>query len=302
MNLQHQINKRIHVLLKQTDNNAEIARIIIKEYNLSSNPDSLRKHVSNIRRSKEKPERTFSYEEEKDFVEVMSKGFKEEKPSKKEFDPTATTLLVGDLHEPFSHNDYLRFCKTVEKNFECTQVIFMGDVIDNHYSSFHPTDPDGLGGKDELNYAIKKLKAWHSAFPNATVLEGNHDRIVKRKLFDAGISSKWFKEYTEVLETPTWKFVDKIETKDILFTHGTGIGSMTGLYNKALHSRKSVVIGHIHSEAMIRYVDSKVFTMIVGCGIDNDAYAFEYNKAFPKPPIVSCGVLINGNKPIILTL
>ena len=75
----------------------------------------------------------------------------------------------------------------------------MGDVIDNHFSSYHETSPEAIGGKDELELAIKKLKRWYRAFPDAYVIIGNHDRVVFRKAQTGDIPSKWIKNYKEVL-------------------------------------------------------------------------------------------------------
>ena len=92
-------------------------------------------------------------------------------------------LVIGDLHEPFCLDGYLAHCKAVYAKHNCNKVIFIGDVIDNHYSSFHEPDPDGLGGGDELDLAIRRLSKWYKAFPVADVCIGNHDRIVTRKAF-----------------------------------------------------------------------------------------------------------------------
>ena len=54
-------------------------------------------------------------------------------------------LVIGDLHAPFELDGYFDFCKETYKNYNCNQVIFIGDIIDNHYSSFHTTDPDAWG-------------------------------------------------------------------------------------------------------------------------------------------------------------
>ena len=58
-------------------------------------------------------------------------------------------LVIGDIHAPFTLHGYLDFCKETYAIYNCNQVIFIGDIIDNHYSSFHTTDPDGMGGGDE---------------------------------------------------------------------------------------------------------------------------------------------------------
>ena len=76
-------------------------------------------------------------------------------------------LIIGDIHAPFSLDGYLEFCKDVYARNNLNQVIFIGDIIDNHYSSFHSTDPDGLGGADELDYAIHEVAKWRDAFPVA---------------------------------------------------------------------------------------------------------------------------------------
>ena len=74
-------------------------------------------------------------------------------------------LVVGDIHAPFNHPDYLEFCQDVYAKWNLNQVIFIGDIIDNHYASFHTTDPDGLGGGDELSLAIKAVSYTHLTLP-----------------------------------------------------------------------------------------------------------------------------------------
>ena len=57
-------------------------------------------------------------------------------------------LVIGDLHEPFCLDEYLDHCIETYEKHNCNQVVFIGDVIDNHYSSYHESDPDGMGGGD----------------------------------------------------------------------------------------------------------------------------------------------------------
>ena len=44
-------------------------------------------------------------------------------------------LVIGDLHEPFCLDRYLDFCIKQYKIYNCNQVIFIGDIIENHLSS-----------------------------------------------------------------------------------------------------------------------------------------------------------------------
>lgn len=85
---------------------------------------------------------------------------------------TRNVLVIGDLHEPFCIDGYLDFCIDQYDTYNCTEVVFIGDVIDNHYSSYHEASADGMGGLDELELAIKRIARWREAFPVATVVIG----------------------------------------------------------------------------------------------------------------------------------
>lgn len=210
-------------------------------------------------------------------------------------------LVIGDLHEPFCLDGYLQFCRTQQEMYNCGTVVFIGDVIDNHYSSYHETDPDGLSALDELEMAVRKIQRWYKVFPEAHVLIGNHDRLIARKAVTAGISSRWVRDYSEVLETPGWKFVEEFEFNDVTYIHGEG-GTARSKMKKEL---QSVVQGHLHSQAYIDYIVGKkfkIFGMQVGCGIDRESYAMAYGKAGPKP-VISCGVVLDrGELPIVIPM
>jgi hypothetical protein len=126
------------------------------------------------------------------------------------------------LHEPFCLDQYLYFCIEQYVRYNCTEVVFIGDIIDNHYSSYHETNADGMGGADELELAIKRIARWYDAFPEATIIVGNHDRMVMRKAQTSAIPSKWIKSYKEVLEVPGWSFVERYEKDGVQYIHGEG--------------------------------------------------------------------------------
>ena len=205
-------------------------------------------------------------------------------------------LVIGDIHEPFCLDGYLQHCKNIYKDFNCNKVVFIGDIIDSHYSSFHSTDPDGMSAKDELNLSIKKLRKWHKAFPKATVIIGNHDRIVARKALANGISAKWIKEYKDVLEVPTWNFKTDETIDNVLYVHGEGATAFT----KAKTLFQSVVAGHTHTKCYIEYMNN-IFGMQVGCGVDKDSYAMAYAKNY-APPQIACGVVLDGKLPILIKM
>ena len=201
-------------------------------------------------------------------------------------------LVIGDLHEPFCLDGYLKFCKQTAKEYDCNKIIFIGDVIDNHYSSYHETDADGLGGNDELRLAKKKLSKWYKAFPKAHVVIGNHDRLIMRKAQTGQIPTQWIKEYKEVLKTPLWKFVDRVVIDDVQYIHGeSGTARM-----KAKADMMSTVQGHLHTQCYTEWIVGakfRVFGTQVGCGIDHDSYAMAYAKRGKKPAI-GCVVVLEG--------
>jgi len=207
---------------------------------------------------------------------------------------TTRVLVIGDLHTPFEHKGYLAHCKAVAKTYKTTHTIFIGDIIDAHFSSYHETNPDGYGAGEELRLSIKKLGDWHKAFPNADVILGNHDRMAMRKVQTAGLSSKWLKGIDEVLETPSWSYHMRRIYDGVLYIHGEGVTART----KALRANKSVVQGHRHTEGYVWYNPTEgksLFGMQVGTGIDEEAYAFVYAKDQP-PPVLSCGVVLNSGQ------
>ena len=202
-------------------------------------------------------------------------------------------LVIGDLHEPFCLDGYFEFCKETYAKYNCNRVVFIGDVIDSHAGSYHEPDPDGMGGGDELDLAIKKLKKWHIEFPNSEVMIGNHDRIAYRKAFSGGIPKRWMKPFEEVLETPTWSYLESIVIDNTLYEHGEGGQALT----KAKNNMMSSVCGHTHTEAYVKWLvgrNFKVFAMQVGCGVDWETYAAAYAKNFKKQAI-GVGVVVGGH-------
>ena len=203
-------------------------------------------------------------------------------------------LVIGDLHEPFCLDGYLDFCKKVYAENNCNKVVFIGDIIDSHYSSYHETDSNALGGADELEKAISKLSRWYKAFPNADVTLGNHDRIIIRKAQTSNIPTKWIKEFGEVLETPKWRFVTDVYIDDVRYVHGDKSGKPRMATKRDM---VSTVSGHYHTDMYTEWMFGKtraIFGMAVGCGIDSKSYAMGYMQGGKKEAI-GVGVVIGGH-------
>lgn len=209
-------------------------------------------------------------------------------------------LVIGDLHAPFILEGYLEFCREQQEKYNCGTIVFIGDIIDGNSWSYHEHDADGMSVKTEVNRSIEQLKEWYQVFPEATVLLGNHDLLVARKAKTAGLSQMFIRDLGDILQAPkTWNFTHEFIKDNVKYIHG----SIGNAIKRAKDERVSIVQGHLHTEAFIQYAVSEkdaIFGMQVGCGIDREAYAFEYAKPFPKKPVISCGIVLeNGTLPIV---
>ena len=207
-------------------------------------------------------------------------------------------LVIGDLHCPFDLDEYFDFCKETYEKWNCNQTILIGDVIDNHYSSYHETSisDELLTGGQELELAIERLQRYYKEFPVADVILGNHDRLISRKSQTSAIPSKWIKSYKEVLEVPSWNFTERIEHDGVQYIHGEAGTART----KSKADMQSTVQGHLHTQAYSEFSvgrNFKIFGTQTGCGIDFDSYAMAYAKAGKKPAI-GCAVILGGHTPI----
>jgi hypothetical protein len=287
----NKFNDKIVPLLESNPNNTHIAKSIFPE-GTANEIDRLRKHIATIRvfgLPIEKPkEPRISYKKSL-AIEVYKDG-----------DPD-NVLVIGDLHAPFTLQKYLKFCREQQEIYNCGTVIFIGDIIDNHYSSYHESDPDGYGAGEELDRAIDMIADWYHTFPKATVIIGNHDRLVYRKAYSGGISKRWIKDYKDVLNTSGWDFVENLELFGVNFNHGEG-GTARNRIKSELQSQAQ---GHLHTQLYTDYLVGAnfiVWGLQVGCGVDNRSYAMAYGRHFKKPAI-GCGVVLNkGALPIALPM
>ena len=201
-------------------------------------------------------------------------------------------LVVGDIHAPFCLDGYLEFCEDVYAKYNLNQVVFIGDILDNHYASYHETDPNGMSGGTELDHAISRVRKWADAFPIADVIIGNHDRIIMRKAFSSSVPVEWIRSYNEVLGTD-WDWSERVVYDNVQYVHGEGGTART----KAKNDMMSTVSGHIHTQAYCEWLvgrNFRVFGMQVGCGIDADSYAAAYARHF-KRQAIGCGVVLGGH-------
>jgi len=213
-------------------------------------------------------------------------------------------LVIADTQDPFSHVDYLSFCKFVwEQNGaqiprDRKRVIHAGDEVDQHTLGKWPADPNGRSAGDELEEAKLKLQNWYRVFPEVSVCVSNHSYRAYKKSHLNGIPSQFMRDLNEVYGAPPgWKWADRWIVDGICFEHGEHVSGPTAALNATTQNRMSTVIGHQHTHAGVIYsgsIHDEIWGMNVGCGIDVDAYAFKYGRPLRKKPNLGCGIIVHG--------
>ena len=224
-----------------------------------------------------------------------------------EYALNARILVISDLHIPYHHPDAFAFLEALKAKYEFTRIINIGDEVDNHGISFHPSDADLLSAGDELIASQKHCAELQELFPEMDLVHSNHGSLSYRRGKAGGIPRHFLKEYNEVLLVDDgWQWHEEIVLEagayKIIFKHQFG----ANILKAAEQFGMCCVQGHHHSALTIAYTSSPLalnWGMTVGCLIDADALAFEYNKLQTKRPIIGCGIIINGEpqlKPMLL--
>lgn len=269
------------------------SNLIILERLGYDNPTN--KEISTCKRIKKEVFKKLNTENSKKVVKYKKLDFRSNLVNRRFKGDPNNILVIGDLHEPFCLDDYLEFCKKIQLQENCGTIIFIGDIIDNHYSSYHESDPDGYSAGEELDRAIDRIARWYAEFPEAYVIIGNHDRLVYRKAHSSGVSKRWIREYHEVLETPGWEFLEEITINGVCYNHGEGATARSRMKNEM----QSQVQGHYHNQFYLEYNVSpiqRIFAMQIGCGVDRHSFAMAYGKHFKKP-VIGCAT-VKGKNPI----
>lgn len=210
--------------------------------------------------------------------------------------------IIGDTHIPYELEGYLGFCKKTFKRYGVTRVVHIGDLIDHHAMSFHDSEPRLIDAHKEYVSAKKKLQKWYVAFPNLTLIEGNHDIIPERQLKRLQIDPEtWMRNLKDVYDMPKgWNVVPEMYIDNVLYHHGYSANGVNGFRNDAIKRMCNTVSGHAHSNSGVSATASHhrlVWGLAVGCGVDNTKMAFSYGKHFLNKPIISCGIVVHGKHP-----
>ena len=205
-------------------------------------------------------------------------------------------LIIGDTHEPYTLDGYLEFCLDMADQWCVDRVVHIGDLVDHHSLSFHDSEPLIHDVHGEYHSALERLERWYRAFPQLTLIAGNHDLIPARQLKKLGMEPTiWMKPIEKLYEMPKgWEVRDDLWIDGIYYHHGHTAMGVNGFRNDAERRMARTVTGHNHSNAGVSATASAtqlVWGLAVGCGVDNDQMAFAYGKNFARKPIISCGIV-----------
>ena len=212
----------------------------------------------------------------------------------------SNVLYFGCPHLPFEHEHFLEFLVETQQRCKCKKVVCLGDLIDNHSISYHEHDPNGWAPLKEMQETDKHLLPWKKAFPVMTVCRGNHDSLVDRKAKTVGLPKRCFKDFRDIWEFPAgWKDGFECVVNNVRGIHGTKRSGKMAHVNLAVESMMSAVMAHIHSNLGVNFIEQvggSTFGMAVGCGVDDEKYAFAYGAESRYKSIVGCGVTTDNGR------
>lgn len=213
----------------------------------------------------------------------------------------ARVLVIGDTHCPAMIDGYVDFLKSVKETWDTDTTVHIGDVVDFAAISFHEKNPSLPSVGDEMKIARRQVEELYSAFPDATVMTGNHDDLPRRQATAAGIPEEIMRDPSSIWGTPGWEWMNRfsiIAIDGVHYAHGDrGKGGQNAALKNAKESFCPWVQGHQHSQAGVTWFanrSSLIFGMSVGCGIDRHAASMHYGIKFSSKPIIGCGVVLDG--------
>jgi len=248
-----------------------------------------------------------SYEQARNKIRDYIRGCEQYKQQKEKVAQVNKAIgVIGDLHIPFDHPNYLQFLQDTFAQYNVGQIISCGDLIDNHAISRHQTETCAKSAYDELDASITRLKTYVKAFPKVKICQGNHDNILERQAATLGIGKRFLKSFNDLLELPNgWQIEEEFIIDNVLYRHGINCSGKDGALNAAIQERISLVMGHSHSFGGCKYSANKrdiIFGLNAGCGIDIDAYAFAYGKHAKYRPTLGCGIVFDRSNAIFVPM
>lgn len=208
-------------------------------------------------------------------------------------------LLFGDVHEPYSHPDYIDFLADLNRTYKPDLVVNMGDLLDFHDTSYHPSDPSLPSADEEFELARHKIQnGVCKIFKKFTSLFSNHSDLPLRQARTAKLSQHYIKSHASALGINKNKYIwvpeltINLPTGPLLMVHNRG----ANITINAKEEGMSMAQGHYHSACKVEWFggNNPKFGLQVPCLIDRMSYAFRYGVTHKKKPITGAALILNG--------
>jgi len=211
-------------------------------------------------------------------------------------------LVIPDQHMPAMHVDMFKFIKAVAKLYKPDKVINLGDELDFHCLSFHPNEIEyDYTASQEFEEGQRYFSNFYEMFESMDIMHSNHGSMIYRKSKACEIPRRFLKSYNEVLDAPdtyVWHKNLVVETPrgPVNFSHGHY--APKNPMKKSQLRAMSQVQGHYHNDFSIEWWQAdngnRYFGMTCGCLIDDEKYAFLYNKTYIPRPQLGCAIIYDG--------
>jgi len=207
-------------------------------------------------------------------------------------------LVISDLHEPYSHQDTLPFLTAIKDKYNPDRVINIGDELDFHAMSFHPSDSSLYSAGDELKKGREALWKIEELYPKVDVMESNHGSMAYRKAMVSGIPKEMLRPYSDILDLKKWTWHQDLtitlpDKQPCYFHHGKSANSFLALRDIGMN----FVQGHFHEKYNIHYHGSAErlkWCIATGCLVDDNSLAMAYNNVNLKRPIIGVSMIIDS--------
>lgn len=214
----------------------------------------------------------------------------------------ARVCIIGDTHAPGMLKRYPEFVRDTADQWDCDKFVHIGDFVDWHAINFHGKTPGTPSVDHEVEQSREQVSQVTSLFPECEWLIGNHDALPARHAEASGLPTDILRSEADYWNLPSgWNVHERfshIEIDGVLYAHGEcGPQGDNGARNQAKANFQSTVIGHLHQCSGVSWVanrNKRVFGMSAGCGIDHQLLQFAYGRKFKNKPIISCGIVIDG--------
>ncbi len=207
------------------------------------------------------------------------------------------TGIISDTHFPGHVDGALDFVLRTGEKWGVKQWVHIGDMIDHHYISRHPTEPEAMNPIEEWYMAKHELRRWVQAIPDMTILKNSHDRIPERQAMTLGMPELFLRPLNEVYGLPdTWVWADRVQLFNrTLIEHGLGSNGMYGAKNTAKNLGCSWIQGHTHAHGAVFDLPRPTgdcAAMNVGCLMDESKYFAKYGQNFKIPVSLGMGICL----------